>query len=88
MRGRSKIDMSLDDVLALHRSMGVAISEIDLRWGADPAQLEGGLLGILGHRMGLRDQKNPRNDEEKHQCNVALWDGINARGIPWKSWQE
>ncbi|BBU30146.1 hypothetical protein BTHE68_38800 [Burkholderia sp. THE68] len=83
-----EIDMSLDDVLALHRSMGVAISEIDLRWGADPAQLEGGLLGILGHRMGLRDQKNPRSDEEKHQCNVALWDGINARGIPWKSWQE
>ncbi|KXV12690.1 hypothetical protein CR51_06400 [Caballeronia megalochromosomata] len=82
-----EIDMSMDDVLALHRSTGVAISEIDLRWGANPAHLEGGLLGILSHRMDLRDQKHPRSDEERHQCNVALWDGINARGIPWKSYQ-
>jgi glycosyltransferase involved in cell wall biosynthesis len=83
-----EIEMSMDDVLALHRSVGVALSEIDLRWGADPAQLEGGLLGMLGHRMNLRNQKHPRSEEDLHRCNVALWEGLESRGIPWKSYQE
>ncbi|SAK91162.1 glycosyl transferase family 2 [Caballeronia temeraria] len=80
-------NMSMDDVLALYRSAGVAISDIDLRWGASPAMLEGGIVGLTGHRMGLRDKQHARSEEERHLCNVALWDGINARGIPWKSYQ-
>ncbi|SAL60937.1 glycosyl transferase family 2 [Caballeronia arvi] len=80
--------LDMNGALALHRSVGVAISEIDLRWGANPAQLEGGLLGLLHQASGQLDQIHPRSDEDKHQCNVAMWEGINARGIPWKSYQE
>ncbi|WP_250515663.1 glycosyltransferase family 2 protein [Caballeronia sp. INDeC2] len=83
-----EIEMSLVDVLALHRSVGVALSEIELRWGADPAPLEGNLLGLLNHRMNLWDEKHPRSEEDKHRCNVALWDGLQSRGIPWKSYQD
>ncbi|SAK73388.1 glycosyl transferase family 2 [Caballeronia catudaia] len=80
-------DLHVNDVIALHRSVGVAISEIDLRYGANPAQLEGGLLGLLSLAMTRHDEVQPRSDEDKHHCNAAIWEGINARGIPWKSYQ-
>ncbi|BBP99305.1 hypothetical protein BSFA1_44340 [Burkholderia sp. SFA1] len=83
-----KCDWDMNELLALHRSVGIAISEIDLRWGASPAVLEGGLLGLLHQTLTLFDEVHPRSDQDKHECNVAMWDGINARGIPWKSWQD
>ena len=83
-----ELEMDMEAALALHRSVGVAISEIDLRWGANPAALEGGLLGLLARKMKSMDARRPRSEEDNHRCNVAIWEGVNARGIPWKSYQE
>jgi glycosyltransferase involved in cell wall biosynthesis len=81
-------DLYMDDVLALHRSVGVAMSEIDLRWGANPAELEGRLIHLLCYAMERLDEVHQFSDEDKHRFNVAIWEGISARGIPWKSYQE
>jgi glycosyltransferase involved in cell wall biosynthesis len=73
-------DENIETLVALHRSIGVAISDIDMSWGASRTELEGRLLGMLENVVKAREAVYPRSPEESKRCNDALWEGIRAKG--------
>jgi len=46
------------------------------------------ILQRRSRRMRARDRTHPRSEEDRLRCQAALWEGINARGIPWKSYRD
>jgi glycosyltransferase involved in cell wall biosynthesis len=71
-------DEDFNSLLELHRSVGVAISDIDMSWGASRTELEGRLLGMLSDFVDARDASYPRSAEQVAQCNEAIWEGIRS----------
>jgi glycosyltransferase involved in cell wall biosynthesis len=68
-----------DALIALHRSVGVAISEIDMRWNASREELEGRLLGMLAEALTERDRVYPRSRAQAAHCHDALLEGAGLR---------
>jgi glycosyltransferase involved in cell wall biosynthesis len=68
----------VDALIKLHRSVGVAISDIDMTWGASRVELEGRLLGMLNEVVKAREQVYPRSPEHIALCTEALWEGVRS----------
>lgn len=65
-------------LVAIFRSAGVALSEIDGRLGVDLNELTERLGGLVAAKWNASHEVHPRNDQDKDQCCAAMAEAMNA----------